>query len=929
MTMPASIYDELLAWSATDLEPWQQDALRRVVRSENLSPAEVEEVARIAYIASLSGSGIALVPEDTEPEDADPDSDSTSEAYELAPEPLSAAHVPARSAVAPAIRLKELRHLSGVNRLRPDEAIPFAAEGLSIVFGFNGVGKSGYTRILKRACHSRGPESILADVYSEGPQPPRAAITYLEGDAERAHTWDLDKDSTDPNLPRIAVYDHRSARMHLQKAGTQVELTPPGLDALIRLAEVYTAVATWARQEGARLNTHAAPMIYETATTPAVRTALDALGSDGAVAAIETLAALRPEEAAELGRLPGEIRALESGSLKSRLAAATLRESQCRTQSGRLTIAVSQFETEQIDRLLQVIEEHRTVTQEAAKLPEPAHETLEGVHGEHWDTMWEAALAYAREDAYPGQEYPSELTALCVLCQQTLEGEALDRLIRFAREARDNSATRLRRLERTYADLLASMPASISATSIDDALLGTMPQETAGVVTRILMAVGAARAVLEACRAPSAPAPVTVTSQQESSLRALHDELEELQTIVDAEAQRAREEADSLAGQSDDPAQINAKRDRLRALTERMALKDAGLGLRTLHNTKLRQTVLAEVIDQCATGPVSRKSTALSSAYITSICKAFEEEAALLGAKSISVAMEPLTTQRGARRTGIVLREAKNAGAAIEAVLSEGELRVISLAAFLADVRVADDDSAIVFDDPMTSLDHKFQEKVAQRLVREARSRQVLVFTHSSAFMTALFTALDEEPDVQVTEGIDPPRPAPCFTIEITKDRASGYAGVRVETFLTPTNRFNLMLDHLEHMARDAEGLWEASAVEQYERAVENFATHVRRAWESGVEDLLLYRVVMRNRTALKTEGRVAALIGITPAEVAAVNRGMDVESFYLHPTPDGAQKDSPEPGELKQRVTELRAWAKTVRDRNKAMLSTYGSFSK
>ena len=75
---------------------------------------------------------------------------------------------------------------------------------------------------------------------------------------------------------------------------------------------------------------------------------------------------------------------------------------------------------------------------------------------------------------------------------------------------------------------------------------------------------------------------------------------------------------------------------------------------------------------------------------------------------------------------------------AVGAVLSEGEHRCVALAAFLAELFTADRKSGIVFDDPMSSLDHIYRERIAKRLAEEAAHRQVIIFTHDLSFMFEL-----------------------------------------------------------------------------------------------------------------------------------------------------------------------------------------------
>ena len=77
-------------------------------------------------------------------------------------------------------------------------------------------------------------------------------------------------------------------------------------------------------------------------------------------------------------------------------------------------------------------------------------------------------------------------------------------------------------------------------------------------------------------------------------------------------------------------------------------------------------------------------------------------------------------------------------GVELTKIVSEGEQRCLSIAAFFADLSTADDPSGIVFDDPVSSLDYRWREGVAKRLVMESKVRQVVVFTHDVVFLLML-----------------------------------------------------------------------------------------------------------------------------------------------------------------------------------------------
>lgn len=912
--MADSIYEDLLEWSKASLLPWQQDALRRIVQADFLSKRDTEEVASIAYTAVMEPRRSTLH------EVAEQQEQPQEEA--LVATPLGSAHLPARSADAPAVRLRSVRHLSGVNRLKQDAEIPLSPEGLTVIYGGNGVGKSGFTRILKRACHSRSPEPIVPNVFVEGAVQPRAAVTYMLGDEEQTHTWDLDKDSTDPNLPRISVYDNLGAKVHFDRNGAQVELLPPGLDALSRLSAFYDEIAAWAKSELARRAATLAPESHRTAV--ALRSAMDSVGSAGAIATLRGLATVSEAETKELEDLPEQIRTLESGSRKNRIAAETNRQSQFTSQGARLSTSIEAFSDQQIAQLHEAATKYASTLEEAARAPEPPSELLEGVHGAHWNKMWAAAIEYALKDAYPGDAYEPEEGSLCLLCQQPLDAEASARLQRYADTKAESSVARLARLKRTYDEILESMTSSSAETVLDMPLLGLLDADMQSPDGPIKQAVNAVTKARAACEHLAAGATPKVTEQDLEALREVKESLARLLAHTQAAAEGARVNVETLSSQSDDPEEISRLRARLALLQERKALAANLDGIIHYHNAVVEKAALEEMIGQCNTRSVSTKSGNISKEYVTAICDGFNREVGSLGGSDISASMEPLTNNKGVRRTGIVLRHATNASVPAGKVLSEGEIRVMSLAAFFADLRGSGDTSGIVFDDPMTSLDHNFQRQIAERLVREARVRQVVVFTHSMAFQSALESAIESDVTAQVGEGIDPPHTVKYTLNEIVKDASTGLAGYQVKTFVTSSSVFKERLKHLDSLVEEAKSRFEAGEPEEYQRALENFAVHLRRTWETAVEDILLCKIVRRNRASITTNNLIGLIVGIEPTEIVPVLQGMDTESFYMHSTADGNEHAAPKPDDLRTKVTDLRDWEKTVKARQGAVKARY-----
>ncbi len=71
-----------------------------------------------------------------------------------------------------AVRLRAVRDVSNVNALVDDQTLTFAPTGLTVVYGSNGSGKSGYARLLKRIVRSRHRDEILPDIFDSGSPSP-------------------------------------------------------------------------------------------------------------------------------------------------------------------------------------------------------------------------------------------------------------------------------------------------------------------------------------------------------------------------------------------------------------------------------------------------------------------------------------------------------------------------------------------------------------------------------------------------------------------------------------------------------------------------------------------------------------------------------------------------------------------------------------
>lgn len=129
------------------------------------------------------------------------------------------------------------------------------------------------------------------------------------------------------------------------------------------------------------------------------------------------------------------------------------------------------------------------------------------------------------------------------------------------------------------------------------------------------------------------------------------------------------------------------------------------------------------------TTPLSRKKGELAETLITQeFVQRFNDELIKLGATQIQVELVKSKVSKGRVLHKLQLLNATTNS--VKDVLSEGESRLLSIAAFLADVCAKSICSPFIFDDPISLLDHKNEEAVIKRLVELSKTHQVIIFTH-------------------------------------------------------------------------------------------------------------------------------------------------------------------------------------------------------
>lgn len=158
-----TLEQDLTAWLAGRTD-WQRDAVARLCGNESPSAEHIAAITdRLIAGTHPAGATIAV------------------------------ADLPGTSATGDPVTLIAISGVAGVNALMAGQEVTFGASGLTIIYGDNGSGKSGYARLIREAMTARIKADLLGDVYAKESADQVAMLRYAVGAVES--TWALDTTS--------------------------------------------------------------------------------------------------------------------------------------------------------------------------------------------------------------------------------------------------------------------------------------------------------------------------------------------------------------------------------------------------------------------------------------------------------------------------------------------------------------------------------------------------------------------------------------------------------------------------------------------------------------------------------------------------------------------------------------------------------------
>jgi len=690
------VIDYLWEW-AEETGNWAKILVQKVVQKEgHLVEAERDEV----YSAFLQGIGLGKkgqeIPEITRP---------------------------AFSASAADIELVKISDICGVNRLASKQSLEFSKD-MTVVYGENGTGKTGYGRVLKNFGYCYDAETkIHPDVNGGCSCKQSALIDYKTGGTDQVFTWDGANECID--LAGISFFNNNCVSLSLDGERTLL-VSPIGFHLFTVMIKELDELSKLHKAKIATIDTSLSwkDSLHDETE---VQNFVSSLSKKTKDKDIDDLALFRVEHEADLQAKKDEIKKVNKELLSKEIT----------DRNQHIT---------ELDRLIKIIKGQQTkVSEETLKefaanltslgaLKSKEQVGLKDVVEEKGVQLYDSPefIAFIKAaDQYitkiGKKDYPSGEEDVCVYCQQKLSDKSSLELLQSYRkllnETTQQDIAKVTKNIKNFADIIALFSEenkfNIAVYGIDDDSASIQPDflKTYNSAIEGLKKVVMGRVAKDVAdykfAVPFDDTISTLEAKKEEIGTSLANKKETLSNLNEVEAKLQKA--------------INELEDR-KTLSENMADVTTALA-----KFKIKY-VLESNSKLFSSRKISDKTTAARNELVADeFQKTFEAELKFFRRSNAPVSMS-FKTDKGQSKIVQSISDSYK----LNEILSEGEQKAIALAEFLTELQFDKGKSPAVFDDPVTSLDHKIIDEVARRLLKLSKERQVIIFTHSILLLNSI-----------------------------------------------------------------------------------------------------------------------------------------------------------------------------------------------
>jgi energy-coupling factor transporter ATP-binding protein EcfA2 len=714
------------------------------------------------------------------------------------------------------IQLKSLSDIKGVNKLAKNQKLNFS-KNITVIYGETATGKSGYSRILKALGFSYEKETkVLPNVYAKKKSKQKAKIFYSLDGVEKEFVWNGSNFSED--LQNISVFTNNCVNISL---GSRRELivTPIGFHLFSLLSDELNSLAEIHKDDISKLKTDI-EWLEDLNEGTNVFEFLKKLNEKSQVKELEALASFSQEDEKRLESLNDERKNMNKKLLETEIQNFKKQFTELNSLKENVNEIEENISSNDWKKLGKYLEKTGKLKELKKKgLKEIAERRGIGFfNSEEFKNFIQAADEYLKK--LNKLNYPENSDEICIYCRQKLSSDDSLELLRSYRKLLHDStqdeitsyenriSTILEKLNKINTDLklyYSSFGSNEKGEPIQPKLLTGFCQKI-----RVFQEI----AKTEDYRKIKAK---RFDINYKAIIRKLNEQAESINEQLKAKAETLNK---IETKEKELTKQIEELSDRKKLAQKIDEVKGIVRNIRT-------SKILKQNTNCFSTNAVSRKaSEARNNLIAGNFNEIFQKELKDLRRSDILVNLD-FKTEKG---KSLLIQNIRSEYTLSE--VSEGEQKSIALAEFLTELQLEKSNAPIIFDDPVTSLDHHIIDEVARRLVKLSRDRQVVIFTHS----ILLFNSIKQKSELNSFNNLE------FRYYEVQKDIEN--TGYLYESPTLKENSFNYYKKCINKILNTSK---EERKLRENDLAIEGY-NKLRAAIEVIVEKDILKNTVIRYR---------------------------------------------------------------------------------
>lgn len=707
------------------------------------------------------------------------------------------------------IELESLSDITGVNKLAKNQTLKFS-KNITVIYGENGTGKTGYGRILKSLGFSYDPNNTVHPNIYGAVEAKAAIINFKSNGVTQTFNWTGANKNAE--LQNISVFNNSCVQISL--SDRQLIVSPIGF----HLFNIVSAELNELTQLlNARIALHPTVITWANALSSGTpqQVFISGLSATSTKQKLTELSNVTLIQEQELIDKQIELSQLNKALLQTEIQNLNSSFTEIGTIITKIQNSQSNFTSSNWQKIIDLNNE---ISALESKTKTGIKEIAENNGIEFYETLQFQSFIKAAENyikVIDKPEYPNAQEDTCIYCLQPLENEAKTLLASYRTLLNDKTQENLDVLKQQKTNLINQV-VKIETNlffhqptfGVDDNQKTIQPPEILEYNTTL----DSLKTIFTSDKVVNGS---VFSFDYDKYIKLLSDK----RTAINSVLIHKGELLTNLATKETElKNKISELKDRKFLSTKVAEIK----GIIT--NLKIVKTLQSKS-NSFSTNAISRKTTDAREQLVEqNFNDLFQAELKLFKKSDLKIELN-FGTDKGKSKISHRLRSSYT----LTDILSEGEQKAISLAEFLTELQLDNIKAPVIFDDPVNSLDHRIIDEVGKRFIELSKQRQVIIFTHSILMLHSLIQQSELETNKQANVHFAFHKVKNNFGITGILDEVE-----EVNSFSHYTKKLQLVVD-----TKPSLDLNEAKLV------AEGYG-HLRSAIEIAVEDDLLKKTVKR-----------------------------------------------------------------------------------